>query len=294
LEQLFGPTSLSALTKVSAHETVRTLDCQLLAQDSAPIPVLVCAAHGITPDGHSLALVLGEASLNIQLQLDALIIGVVSHELRTPLGVISLAANLLMTDDVTAAQRRVVQRLDSASRHCTRLVGDLLDFTAARGSGIKLLRAERDLHTLAEQALESVRATWPGRDVEHERVGAAASWVDADRVAQIIVNLVNNALQHSPPATKVVVQTRGETDAVVLTVTNQGPPIPSGLMSQLFSPLRRGEDAGQRRGSLGLGLFLVRHLVLAHGGTIDVISNLDDGTRFTIRLPRLPPTAAEA
>jgi signal transduction histidine kinase len=131
------------------------------------------------------------------------------------------------------------------------------------------VRGQRDLHAIAEQALDDVRATWPGRDVEHEPLGRASSALGADRMAQLISNLVNNALQHSPAATKVVVQTRGELDAVVLTVTNYGPAIPA----ELPSPLRRGSDAGQRRGSLGLGLFIVQHLVIAHGGTIDVRSS---------------------
>ena len=289
MHQLFSETTLERLRTLPPGQV---LDCELLARSRAPVPVLLCVALASAPTGNSQALVLSSASLNLQLQLDALILGVVSHELRTPLNVISMAANLLLSDDISSAQRRTLQRITTASRHCDRLVSDLLDFTAARGSGITLLRGERDLHAITAQALDDVRVTWPGRTVEHERLGTAVSFLDEDRVAQIILNLVNNALQHSPPTTKVFVETRGEIEYAVLTVTNFGPPIPAELMPQLFAPLRRGESAGQRRGSLGLGLFIVRHLVVAHDGTIDVRSNGSDGTRFTVRFPKQPSTAA--
>jgi signal transduction histidine kinase len=289
LEQMF---SRGTVAKLAALGPAQVIEGELLLNGREPVRVMLCVSPASEPRAHNLALVMTDPTLNIQLQLDALILGIVSHELRTPLGVIGMAANLLMSDAITPTQRRTVQRIMTASRHCDRLVADLLDFTMARGAGITLMRGQRDLHTIAAQALEDVRATWPGRDVEHERVGTAESFLDEDRVAQIILNLVNNALQHSPPATKVFVQTRGELGEVVLSVTNAGPPIPDTLIAELFSPLRRGESAGARRGSLGLGLFIVHHLVVAHAGSIDVTSNGTDGTRFTIRLPVLPPTAA--
>jgi signal transduction histidine kinase len=285
MHQLFSQSTLQSLTTLPPGQV---LDCELLARSRAPVPVLLCVALASAPTGNSQALLLSSASLNLQLQLDALILGVVSHELRTPLGVISMAANLLLSDDISSAQRRTLQRITTASRHCDRLVSDLLDFTAVRGSGITLLRGQRDLHAITAQALDDVRVTWPGRTVEHERLGVAESYLDEDRVAQVITNLVNNALQHSPPGTKVLVETRGDSECAVLTVTNFGSAIPTELIPQLFSPLRRGDSAGHRRGSLGLGLFIVRHLVVAHDGTIDVRSNSSEGTRFTIRFPKQP------
>jgi signal transduction histidine kinase len=83
-----------------------------------------------------------------------------------------------------------------------------------------------------------------------------------------------------------MVESRGEADTVMFSVTNHGKPIPNDVMRQLFAPLRRGEHAGYQRGSIGLGLFIVQHLVSAHGGKIDVRSNSLTGTCFTVRLPR--------
>ena len=286
VHQLFSA-RLLAMTPVSSG-----VDCDLLSRTRVPMPVRLCVTPVVASRGHKRALVLSAEAQHVQPQLDALILGIVSHELRTPLGVISMATNLLLSDDISSAQRRTLQRIVSASRQSDRLVTDLLDFTAARGAGFTLMRCQRDLHAITAHALEDVRATWPGRDVEHERLGVAESYLDEDRVGQVVSNLVNNALQHSSPKTKVSVQTRGEPAAAVLSVTNLGPPIPAELMAQLFWPLRRGEGAGARRGSLGLGLYIVRHLVDAHDGSIDVISNDRDGTRFTVRFPSLPPSAA--
>lgn len=290
VHQLFSQRALVVLADHAGP--ARALECELLARNRAPMPVRLCITPAVAPHGHTLALVLSVESLSVQPQLDALLLGIVSHELRTPLGVISMATNLLLSDDISSAQRRTLQRIATASRHSDRLVSDLLDFTAARGPGITLLRGHRDLHVIAAQALEDARVAWPGREVQHERCGVAEPYVDEDRIAQIVSNLVNNALQHSPPATKVLVHTRGEPGWAVVSVTNFGPAISPELMARLFSPLRRGENAGQRRGSLGLGLYIVRHLVDAHGGLIDVVSSELEGTRFTVRLPILPPTAA--
>jgi signal transduction histidine kinase len=214
-----------------------------------------------------------------------LLLGTVSHDLRNPLGIVTFAAAALLESDLSAAQRKTVQRMMTAGRQSARLVSDLLDFTAARSGGIKLIRVTRDLHAIVDQALDDLRSIWPGRELEHKRVGDGRFSLDEDRMLQIIMNLVGNALQHSPATSTVRVETRGAAGTVEFSVTNEGRPIPPELMSQLFLPLRRGESAGYRPGSLGLGLFIVHHLVLAHGGTIDVVSNETEGTRFTIRLP---------
>jgi signal transduction histidine kinase len=98
--------------------------------------------------------------------------------------------------------------------------------------------------------------------------------------------VVGNAMQHSPPDTPVRVSSRGEGEEVVLVVNNQGKPIPAELLPTLFEPFRRGRAAEPQRGSVGLGLYISRQVVLGHGGRIDVSSSEQEGTTFTIRLPR--------
>jgi signal transduction histidine kinase len=228
---------------------------------------------------------------------EAMLLGIVSHDLRNPLGVVTMGASLLLAQELTDAQRRLVTKIDAAGRKASHLIADLLDFTAARGRGIELSPQSQDLHTLVAQAVDDLQTISPDRVIEHEQDGDATSRFDHARVEQIVTNLIGNALQHSTPPTKVLVETRGEPDAVVFSVTNYGRPIPDTIQQRLFAPLRRGENAGVRRGSIGLGLFIVHQLVLAHGGTIDVVSSEADGTRFTVRLPRAlgsTPAAAHA
>jgi signal transduction histidine kinase len=103
----------------------------------------------------------------------------------------------------------------------------------------------------------------------------------------VLTNLLSNALSYSPPDTPVTVRTRGEDGTVLLEEHNQGAPIPAERLPQLFEPLERGAAQQDRMGrGIGLGLFIVRHIVEAHGGSITVRSGAKEGTTFTVHLPR--------
>lgn len=262
----------------------------LIGKDGGQVSVLFGMAPSPEPD-RQVAFVLDVSESRRRSELEALLVGIVSHDLRDPLGVITMAASLLLAQELTEPQRKLALRIQTAGRKSARLISDLLDFTVARGSGIHLSPEPRDLHDLVAQAVEELHATWPQRSIVHERVGEAVSHIDQARFEQIAANLIGNALQHSPATTPVHIETRGESDAVFFSVRNAGPPIAPELVAQLFIPLRRGQGAGHRRGSIGLGLFIVHHLVERHGGTIAVTSSEAEGTQFTVRLPRACPSA---
>jgi signal transduction histidine kinase len=121
--------------------------------------------------------------------------------------------------------------------------------------------------------------------------------LDADRIAQVISNLVGNAPQHGTPGTPVVVESRIVGDDAVLAVKNDGPTISHADLDQLFEPYRRGGTAAPRAsGSVGLGLYIARQVVVAHGGTIDVQSLPGEGTCscFTVRMPRFASRRASS
>ena len=114
------------------------------------------------------------------------------------------------------------------------------------------------------------------------------------RLAQVVQNLVGNALQHTTEEVLVSVSTRGEGDHVVLEVHNGGPPIPAEDLPRLFEPFKRGATARTGRGrSLGLGLYITSLIVEAHQGRIDVRSTEAEGTTFVVRLPRDGSTLQE-
>lgn len=258
---------------------------ELVARDDRRIPVILGITH-LDDDGDSgVAFVLDVTEQRRRAELESLLLAMVSHDLRNPLGVVTMASSILLGQDLPAMQHDLVRRIHTAGQRSARLVSDLLDFTLARGAGIELARSSVDLHAVVEQTIADLRAFWPSREVEHVRVGNGIASLDEDRIAQIATNLVGNALQHGPKDAAVRVTTRRDGGAVVLRVSNDGPPIADDLLPELFAPLRRGSDAGRRRGSLGLGLFIVQQLVRAHGGTIDVVSAAGLGTTFTVRFP---------
>ncbi|MFL5346161.1 MAG: ATP-binding protein [Hyalangium sp.] len=224
------------------------------------------------------------------------LIGIVSHDLRNPLNAISMAAKLVLKrDPLEEPQRRSLQRILSSAERATRMLRELLDFTQARlGGSLPVTPRSMDLHELTRQVVDEVQLAHPHRRLILEQSGDGQGTWDADRLTQLIINLVNNALTYSDEHSVVRVRTQGQADAVVFSVHNLGSPIAPELLPQLFLPLKRGGDKGSRNShSIGLGLFIVKHIVDAHGGRISVESNMENGTTFSVTLPRSPPQAPQ-
>lgn len=215
------------------------------------------------------------------------LVGIVSHDLRTPLGAILLGAHILGTGELAAAQTRIVTRIASAGNRANRMIQDLLDFTQARlGGGLRITRADLDLHALVADVVEELKLAWPGRLLEHVTQGDGAGRGDADRLSQVVTNLASNALTYGTPGEPVVISTYVRDAEMILRVHNPGAPIAPELVPHLFEPLRRGEhQIKQGLRSLGLGLYIVQQIVNAHAGHVSVTSTEAEGTTFTVTLP---------
>ncbi|AUX38765.1 uncharacterized protein SOCE26_001430 [Sorangium cellulosum] len=215
------------------------------------------------------------------------LIGIVSHDLRNPLNAILLGTQLLGDADADL-QGVLAGRITAAAHRANRLITDLLDFTQARlGGGLRVARRAIDLHLVAADCLEEVRLAWPARQVEHRRAGDGRGFADADRIAQILTNLVNNALTYGTPDQPVTVTTAVAEGTLEIRVHNAGQPIPQEIQAQIFEPMQRGA-ARARPGSrsVGLGLYIVREIASAHGGRVNVRSTEREGTTFFVVLPR--------
>jgi len=219
------------------------------------------------------------------------LIGIVSHDLRNPLNVIALGTEALGRAELDPRSAKTMLRIRASANTATRLVNDLLDFTQARlGNGIPVRRAPIDLRLVVQNVLDELLPAHPQRQMTALTSGDAHGEWDADRIAQALTNLVSNALNYGTASGAVTVHTIGEPDCVTLTVHNTGVPIALALLPVLFEPLRRGTAQVDKAGrSVGLGLYIVKHIVDAHGGTISVQSSAAEGTTFSLQLPRRAP-----
>jgi signal transduction histidine kinase len=184
----------------------------------------------------------------------------------------------------------IIGRIQSSAERAQRMIASLLDFTQARvGAGFVLRYENLDLREFAEQVLEEVRLGHPGRELLFETCGDIQGEWDPDRLAQLITNLVNNALVHGLEDTPVRLNIEGGSGSVVLTVHNEGRPISPDTIPHLFEPMRRGKGTthSAKAGSIGLGLYIVRQIVLSHGGLLTVDSTAERGTTISVLLPRL-------
>ncbi|MFP2908556.1 PAS domain-containing protein [Pyxidicoccus sp. 3LFB2] len=215
------------------------------------------------------------------------LLGIVGHDLRNPLSNISLIAQtLLRREGVPEPVLVGVRRISTSGDRMARMINDLLDFTRASvGRGIPLERRSTDLCALVGDTVAEFELTYPGRVVLSCARGAHAGDWDPDRLAQVVSNLVGNALEHGDAQAPVRVELRADGPDVVLSVHNRGTPVPAELLPHIFDPFKQARGTSSRRG-LGLGLYIAQQLVRAHGGSITVRSSPDDGTEFTVRLPR--------
>jgi PAS domain S-box-containing protein len=229
-----------------------------------------------------------EAEAEQRAEFERQILGIVSHDLRNPLSVIRISASTLLARTVLdERQSKSLTRIITATDRSTRLIRDLLDFSQARlGGGIPVDRKRVDLFEVARGVVEEFAASHPERQLDFTQQGEGQGEWDGDRLAQVLGNLVGNAIQHSPPETPVRVRCEGEPHTVLVEIHNHGAPIDAASLPGLFEPFRRGRQAGTGAGSVGLGLYITRQLVLAHGGRIQVTSLEGEGTRFAVRLPR--------
>jgi signal transduction histidine kinase len=165
---------------------------------------------------------------------------------------------------------------------------DLLDFSAlAHGEGIPLRKQRQLLNELVQRALDDARLRFPGR-VLMDRLPTHEVWVEADasRIAQVLDNLISNAFVHGAHDAPVSVYLELAGAEVAVSVANAGA-IPETARARLFQPSSHGEGA-LRRGSMGLGLYIVKQLVDAHGGRVQLTSDAHS-TTFTVLLPRSAP-----
>lgn len=229
------------------------------------------------------------ASIRIEEARDRFI-GVLGHDLRTPLGAILMGVGLL--DEVSETQTSIVERITRSAHRMVAMIDDVLDFARGRlGGGIPLAVTTADLGELCDEAVAEMKLANPGRLVTFEAAGDLRGNWDPARVAQVLSNLLGNAIKHGVGAIHVTSRTDGAD--VVTTVHNEGPAIPAALLPILFEPFT-GQAPGMPgvRDGLGLGLYIASEIVRAHEGSISMTSTEDQGTTVSVRWPRSSAVAS--
>jgi signal transduction histidine kinase len=220
-------------------------------------------------------------------QLREEFIAVIGHDLRNPLQSLETGLEVM----VRAPQRAssLLPVMQNSARRMSGLVSNLLDFARGRlGGGMALSqRRPQVLEAGLRHVVDELAAGWPGREIAYDAQLQAPVSCDASRIAQLLSNLLANALRYGDPEAPVRVRAHSSADfGLEIEVANAGPEIPADTLARLFEPYVRGRHVGQE--GLGLGLYIVSEIARAHGGTMAVTSD-DAETCFRFRLP---PSAA--
>ena len=216
-------------------------------------------------------------------------IGVLGHDLRGPLGGVYGWTQAMLAQQIGETERRAFVRIERSAKRMIEMIETLLDFAESRFRGHLGVRpADADLGEIARGVVEELLAANVGRVIRLDVEGRPRGPWDAARFAQVASNLIGNALKHGARDGIVEVALRVDDAGVVFEVHNDGTPIPNERIPELFEPFRaeapRAGSSTQR--GIGLGLYIVDQIVRAHGGSIEVTSTRELGTRFSVRLPR--------
>ncbi|GAW51813.1 MULTISPECIES: sensor histidine kinase [unclassified Nocardioides] len=217
----------------------------------------------------------------------------VSHELRTPLtavlGHLELLADRTDLPADMAQQVRVIERNAVRLRH---LVGDLLHVAQVRDSGLQLARSAIDLRLLVQQAVEAAIPSAQAARVTllADAADDVVAMVDGQRLRQVVDNLISNALKYSDGGGSITVSLQRTEDLLDIAVTDTGIGIDEAELDRLFTRFFRGQQAQVRMApGAGLGLSIVQSIVQAHGGRVQVESEVGVGSRFRVLLPYIAP-----
>jgi signal transduction histidine kinase len=222
-----------------------------------------------------------------------LLLGVLGHDLRNPICAMTMAAELIPRINVLdERQTMLISQIVMSAERATGILDQLFDITRARlGSGLRILRGQMDMSFVTRQLVDKMRTMHPRRTFNVDISGNTEGEWDKPRVGQVLSNLLGNAVQYGFIDLPIVLTIKGNAKDVTLSVHNEGVPIPKGSIGGIFDSLIRGETDKSHHPSsinLGLGLYITKQIVSAHGGTIGVTSSEKGGTTFSACFPRFP------
>ncbi|AKF10962.1 PAS domain S-box protein [Sandaracinus amylolyticus] len=216
---------------------------------------------------------------------------IIAHDLRQPLSVISMSTGLLRhVITLRPSERKTLDRIQSSTRTLTRMVEDLLDASRIESRRLSITQREIDVGALAREVVERNTNLLAGHELQLVEHGTATVRGDAQRLEQVLVNLISNAHKYGDPGTpiRIEVLADAEPNEVDVLVSNRGRGIAPEELPHVFDRFSRSRAArSSKTEGLGLGLYICRGIVEAHGGRIRAESTPGDTTTFRITLPRI-------
>lgn len=225
-------------------------------------------------------------------QSENMFLAILGHDLRNPLGTVVTGSTFLMrANDIPSKYVLAATRMFNSGQRMNKLIADLIDFTRTHlGAGIPVKLKRMNLTEVCMNVVDELRTSHPERIIDFNSFSREDLYGDDNRLAQVLSNLIGNALQYGAPCEPIGVRMSSTEKDVSVAVNNKGPVIAANKIGSVFDPLVRlaiKQNANDvRETSLGIGMFIAREIVTAHKGSISVESNEAEGTTFRLTLPR--------
>ena len=227
-------------------------------------------------------------------QMKSLFMAMVAHDIRSPLGVISAYAELAQEQIKRGNTEKLPEYFYKISGQTNRLdylLSDLLDLDAIEKGQLTLKREKTDLVILLQEVVDSLMAYFHNKNFQFELVllpSPCYLWIDRQKITRVFYNLLSNAYKYTPPDGRIRIHMARQEENVIIQITDNGYGMNKDQIDQLFQPYFRTKEARESKISgSGLGLHIVKTFVEAHGGSIQVNSQLEHGSTFTVSLPIL-------
>jgi signal transduction histidine kinase len=291
---------LSSRQVISEFRALRATVIRLWQADGFEIDK--ASLYDLTRFNEAIDQVLTEAAVRYTEEMDRAretFLGILGHDLRNPLSAISGFAELQLRTKNTGNHARFASQILVCVGRMSHMITDLIELTRVRlGAGILVKPTHTSMRHICMNVIAEMMAIHPRQVFQLNCTDELLGDWDEARMSQVLSNLLGNAVQHGKPGSAVTVTAKHEEDAVALSVHNEGTPIPPDMMPLLFNCLFQGPSdqrpAEDNSTSLGLGLYIAREIVTAHGGTIAVESSDEGGTTFTARLPLVGGSGSRA
>jgi signal transduction histidine kinase len=219
-----------------------------------------------------------------------LFLAILGHDLRNPLATTMMAAQFIMQGGDPEKVQTAALRIHHAGKRMNQLVNDLIDYTRTNlGSNLPIIPKPANMERLCTEAIAEQELAHPECAFRLLASGNSDGIWDDNRVAQVFSNLLGNAVQYGAPGEPIVVRVQPIETDILFSVANRGSTIPDTQLGRIFEPLVRLASEGEAQmagNSLGIGLYIAKEIVRAHGGDISVLSTHEEGTIFSVRLPR--------